>query len=152
MRASAIAALAVLVIAAPLPAVAHAQAQPQGQAQAPDPVGDYVWAFAMASGDSVHGTMHLARTDSGYAATFTSDHTDGALATHNVKVDGRHVVVDLTGDFGDFTLDMQLADSIAATYKLVMSDGEPSNGPIVVRRGKQSSSAEPQRRRHEADV
>lgn len=129
MRLSALAVLAAFLVAVP------------ATAQSPDPVGDYVWSFSMADGGVVHGTMNVARTDSGYTATFTSDHTEGSLGTHAVKVDGAHVVVDLTGDFGEFTLDMQLADSISATYKLVTNEGEPSSGPMTVQRVKKSAAA-----------
>ena len=107
-------------------------------AQSPDPTGDYAWSFSMDDGSVVNGTMNLARTDSGYVATLTSDRTQGPLPTRSVTVNGSHVVVDLKGDFGEFTLDMQLADSIAATYKLETDNG-PSAGKITVQRVKRSA-------------
>ncbi len=107
-------------------------------AQSPDPVGDYTWSFTMASGEAVNGTMNIGRSDSGYVATFTSDHTQGSLATRSVNVDGRHVVIDLKGDFGEFTVDMQLSDTVAATFKLVTDDG-PTGGPMAIQRVKRSA-------------
>lgn len=112
-------------------------------AQTVDPAGQYTWSFDMQDGTSVRGTLAIVHTDSGYRATSTSDHSDGELPADAVTVNGNHVTVTTSGDFGTFTLDMQLdKEPIAATYKLDMDSGT-STGPIAVERAKPASPTPP---------
>ena len=103
-----------------------------------DPVGDYVWSFRIQD-EVVRGTMTIAKADTGYRATFTSDRHEGTTVARSVKVDGNHVVAEAVGEFGEFTLDMQLGEApIKATYKLLTNDG-PASGAMTVERVEKKS-------------
>jgi hypothetical protein len=99
-----------------------------------DPVGDYQWSFPTAD-FAVNGTLSVTRKDSVLAGSFTSDQTPDATPAKNVSFDGKRLTATAVGDFGEFTVLIDIDDSgVTATYKLAQADGSVSSGPLSVKR------------------
>lgn len=133
------AAVLLLASAAIVPAaVARASTPvPPAQRSAPDPVGYYEWSLTMAAmqNTQVSGTLTITRKDSTLAATITSDHTDGELPAKSVTQDGNKVTVVSEGDFGQFTVVIDLsAQEPTGTYKFVAPDGSGDSGTLAIKR------------------
>ena len=130
--------LSLSTVAAVLPGIAYASTPVSHAAHtAPDPVGQYQWSLTMAAmqNTQVSGTLTITRKDSTLSATLTSDHTDGELPAKSVTQDGNKVTVVSEGDFGQFTVVIDLSDAEpTGSFKFVSQDGQTDEGPVAIKR------------------
>ena len=130
--------LSLSTVAAVLPGIAYASTPISHTARtAPDPVGQYQWSLTMAAmqNTQVSGTLTITRKDSTLSATLTSDHTDGELPAKSVTQDGNKVTVVSEGDFGQFTVVIDLSDAApTGSFKFVSQDGQTDEGPVAIKR------------------
>ncbi len=104
------------------------------QRVAVDPVGEYQWSMTT-SGMAVNGTLKVTRSDSTLSATVTSDQTDSPIPATSVKLDGNRLTVVASGDFGEFTIGLDFAESgLSGTYKYVNPNGAADSGPLTIKK------------------
>jgi hypothetical protein len=105
---------------------------------AADPVGAYNWSFDI-NGNQVTGTLAVAKVDSGYSATFTSNTQPGAMTSNNVTFAKDTLTAYINGDFGTFGVQVifkgEKGEQIEGRYSLQTSQGQ-TGGALSIQRAK----------------